>query len=178
MDWDPTTHYQEVAIAERYDHDRFSRLSGRVFNALEKHNIRKAFRSFSRDNVVLDLPCGTGRLAEVLLNDGFRVVGVDISHAMVHVARRRLARFGERFQTRVGDVMQLAQRERKVYDITLCARVLMHFPLEQQIEFLHSVATLTRGAVVFTQSLSTPYHRARRMLKRLAGAQAPANYPI
>ena len=54
----------------------------------------------------------------------------------------------------------------------------MHFPLQHQIQFLHSVATLTRGAVVFTQSLSTPYHRARRAVKQLAGAHAPANYPI
>ena len=178
MDWDPTTHYQDVVIAEKYDQERFGHLAGRVFNALEKHSVRKAFSRFSRDGLVLDLPCGTGRLGEVLLEDGFRIVGVDISPAMVHVAQRRLARFGDRFQTRVADVIELASREQKLYDIALCARVLMHFPLPQQIDFLRSVARLTKAAVVFTQSLSTPYHRARRNVKRLVGAKAPAHYPI
>lgn len=39
MDWDPVTHYKDVAIAERYDQERFSSVPGRVFNALEKFHI-------------------------------------------------------------------------------------------------------------------------------------------
>ncbi|MGH3528193.1 MAG: class I SAM-dependent methyltransferase [Pseudonocardiaceae bacterium] len=38
---------------------------------------------------VLDLGCGTGRLVLVLAGDGHRVVGVDLSAAMVAEARRR-----------------------------------------------------------------------------------------
>ena len=155
MDWDPTTRYQDVEVAEKYDRVRFTRLSGRVFNALEKHNIRNAFASVPRDSTVLDLPCGTGRLAEVLLDSAFKVTGVDISSAMLEVASRRLKRFDDRFETRVADVIELAKRERNQYDVALCARVLMHFPLHEQIEFLKAVATLTRGRVVFTQSNCT-----------------------
>jgi 2-polyprenyl-3-methyl-5-hydroxy-6-metoxy-1,4-benzoquinol methylase len=91
---------------------------------------------------IMDLPCGTGRLAETLLEEGFHVVGVDISAAMLAVAQRKLQRFGSGFETRVGDVRELARHERASYDAALCARVLMHFPLEQQIEFLKSVAAL------------------------------------
>jgi len=178
MDWDPVTHYKEVAVAERYDRERFSSLPGRVFNALEKHNMRKAFRAVSRDQTVLDLPCGTGRFSEVLLEEGFKVIGIDISQAMLEVAKRKLERFGPRFETRVADVRELAKKESKRYDVALCARVLMHFPLEEQISFLRSVAELTRRQVVFTQSLSTPYQRLRRRIKRLLGNQPPAGYPI
>jgi len=178
MDWDPVTHYKEVAVAERYDRERFSSLPGRVFNALEKHNMRKAFRDVSRDQTVLDLPCGTGRFSEVLLEEGFKVIGIDISQAMLEVAKRKLERFGPRFETRVADVRELAKKESQRYDFALCARVLMHFPLEEQISFLRSVAKLTRARVVFTQSLSTPYQRLRRSIKRLLGNQPPAGYPI
>ena len=178
MDWDPVTHYKEVAVAERYDRERFSSLSGRVFNALEKHNMRKAFRAVPREHTVMDLPCGTGRFSEVLLEEGFKVVGVDISQAMLEVAKRKVERFGTRFETRVGDVRELAKQESKVYDVALCARVLMHFPLDEQITFLRSVAKLTRGRVVFTQSLSTPYQRFRRRIKEMLGNQPPAGYPI
>lgn len=178
MDWDPVTHYKEIAVAERYDRERFSRLSGRVFNALEKYHMRRAFRQIPRNAIIMDLPCGTGRFAEVLLEEGFKVVGIDISAAMLEVARRKLQRFGEHFKTRVADVRDLAKQERKCYDVALCARVLMHFPLEEQITFLRSVAELTRGRVVFTQSLSTPYQRFRRRIKRLIGNPPPATYPI
>jgi 2-polyprenyl-3-methyl-5-hydroxy-6-metoxy-1,4-benzoquinol methylase len=179
MDWDPITHYSETAVAERYDRERFSSLAGRVFNALEKRHIRKAFRQVPSAATIADLPCGTGRFAEVLLDEGFRVVvGIDISASMLEVARRKLQRFGTRFEAKVADVRELAKHQRKCYDVALCARVLMHFPLEEQIEFLRSVAELTKGRVVFTQSLSTPYQRLRRRIKRLLGHQAPAMYPI
>lgn len=178
MDWDPVTHYKDVAVAERYDRERFTRLTGRLFNALEKFHIRRAFKDVPRDMTIMDLPCGTGRFAEVLLEEGFKVTGVDISPAMLHVAKRKVERFGDKFESRVADVRELAKQEQKRYDVALCARVLMHFPLEEQIAFLRSVATLTRHKVIFTQSLSTPYHRMRRRLKKLIGNPPPAMFPI
>jgi 2-polyprenyl-3-methyl-5-hydroxy-6-metoxy-1,4-benzoquinol methylase len=178
LDWNPTTHYQDVAVAERYDRERFSSVPGRVFNALEKRELSRAFASVPKTSTVLDLPCGTGRLAETLLDDGFRVVGCDIAAPMLEVARRKLARFGERFQTRVADVRELAEREQGTYDVALCARVLMHFPLDEQITFLRSVARLAKGTVVFSQSLSTPYQRMRRRVKRLLRNATPAVFPI
>jgi 2-polyprenyl-3-methyl-5-hydroxy-6-metoxy-1,4-benzoquinol methylase len=75
-------------------------------------------------------------------------------------------------------VRELARVERGTYDVALCARVLMHFPLDEQIVFLKSVATLTKGTVVFSQSLSTPYQRTRRRIKKLLRNAAPAGYPI
>ena len=178
MDWNPTTHYKDVAVAQRYDSERFSGLAGRVFDALEKRAIRRAFAGILRNAIVMDLPCGTGRLAETLLEQGFHVVGIDISAAMLHVAERKLERFGSRFETLVSDVHELARKQQAVYDVALCARVLMHFPLEEQITFLRSVAHLTKGRVVFTQSLSTPYQRLRRRVKRLLGNPPSAVYPI
>lgn len=178
MDWDPVTHYQEVAIAERYDRERFSSISGRGFNSLEKSVIRAAFRDVPKTARILDLPCGTGRLASALLESGFSVEGVDISAAMLDVAKRKLHSFGDRFTTRVADVHELAKAEPKRYDAALCARVLMHFPLDEQIAFLKSVAQLTKGTVVLTQSLSSPYQRFRRSVKKLIGNQPPANYPL
>lgn len=44
-----------------------------------------------RGGPVLDLGCGTGRLLVPLLRDGFRVVGVDLSSAMLKRAQARLA---------------------------------------------------------------------------------------
>jgi 2-polyprenyl-3-methyl-5-hydroxy-6-metoxy-1,4-benzoquinol methylase len=178
LNWDPATHYQDIAVAERYDRERFSSIAGRVFSALEKSCLRRALADISRNASVVDVPCGTGRLAEVLLQEGFQVTGVDISAAMLDVAVRKLNRFGKRFQVHVADVAQFAEDQPKRYDVALCARVLMHFSLDDQISFLRNAARLARTRVVFTQSFSTPYQRFRRRVKRLLGHPAPAAYPI
>lgn len=178
LEWDPVSHYKDVEIAERYDRVRFSGLSGRVFDALEKYNVRRAFEGIPTTSLVLDLPCGTGRLAETLLERGYRVCGADISPAMLEVAGRKLARFGDRFSILLGDVHDLARERPKSYDCALCARVLMHFPLVEQMRFLRAVTQLCRGAVVFTQSLDTPYQRFRRKAKRPFSSWSPVGHPL
>ncbi|EAR21136.1 class I SAM-dependent methyltransferase [Nitrococcus mobilis] len=177
IDWNPVEHYKDVEVAERYDRERFASVSGRVFDALEKWNIRRAFSGLPDDSLIVDVPCGTGRHAEVLLEQGHRVVGVDVSPAMLEVARRKLSRFGERFRTFVWDARRLAELGER-YDAALCARVLMHFPLSGQVEFLAGVAKATQGRVVFTQSYSTWYQQLRRSVKRVFGHVAPAAYPL
>ncbi len=46
-------------------------------------------RSGVNDGLVVDLGCGTGLLARELLDAGYRVFGVDISEAMIALARER-----------------------------------------------------------------------------------------
>jgi trans-aconitate 2-methyltransferase len=56
---------------------------------------------------VLDAGCGTGRVTEMLLAraPGIRVVALDASPEMIGVARRRLARWGERTSFVQGDLL-------------------------------------------------------------------------
>jgi 2-polyprenyl-3-methyl-5-hydroxy-6-metoxy-1,4-benzoquinol methylase len=176
-DWDANIHYQADDVAGRYDAERFSTLAGRVFNDRERRLVVGAFAGLSRGSRIADVPCGTGRLAEPLLAAGFRVHGMDISGQMLGVASRRLARFGATFTTEVADAKKLSAGA-GTFDGVLCARVLMHFELPEQIEFLRGVAKLTRGIVVINHSYDSPFQRLRRKLKRLLGHQAPARHPI
>ena|SRR5665213_2547753 len=175
--WDPTAHYLDQAVAEDYDRERFSSRAADIYLALERHYLRKAFAGLKPGTLILDAPCGTGRLAKVLLDAGYEVVGADISPAMLKVAQRRLASYGGKFTTVVCDARELATLGRR-FEAALCARVLMHFPLEDQIKFLGGVAAVTDGRVVFTQCFDSAYQRFRRSLKRLMRHQEPANYPI
>jgi len=176
-DWNPVEHYKDIEIAERYDAERFTSLAGRIFDALEKRNIREAFCDLPVSARIVDVPCGTGRLAEVLLDCGYHVTGIDVSPAMLEVARRKLARFGNRFSAQVCDARVLGGLG-KSFDAALCARVLMHFPLSEQITFLGNVAAVTSGRIVFTQSYDSPYQRSRRRLKQLLRHQRSTSYPI
>jgi SAM-dependent methyltransferase len=58
---------------------------------------------------ILDLPSGYGRHAALLARRGFRVVGVDLSIAMLAEARRRSTK-GPRLRFRRGDMRRIAYR--------------------------------------------------------------------
>ena len=58
---------------------------------------------------ILDLPCGYGRHAALLARRGFRVVGVDLSIAMLAEARRRSTE-GPRLRFRRGDMRRITYR--------------------------------------------------------------------
>jgi len=46
-------------------------------------------RSGTREGLIVDLGCGTGLLARELIDDGYDVFGIDISEAMIEIARMR-----------------------------------------------------------------------------------------
>ena len=174
---DPYEHYKQVRVAESYDRDRFSSIPGAIFDKLEKKRVLEAFLDLPKEATIIDAPCGTGRLAEALLEAGYRVFGMDISPAMLHVASRKLARYGDRFQTILGDLREFTEGNRR-FDAALCARLLMHVPLEEQIALLSNVARLSSRVVVFDQSLDSPYQRLRRLVKKGLRHQRPAAYPV
>ena len=177
MMWDPTEHYRDANVAEEYDAIRFFKLSGRFFNFLEKRVILRGFAGLPRGDKIVDIPCGTGRLAEPLLEAGYLVHGMDISDEMLTVARRRPTRFRSAFTTEVADAREL-QKPDELFDAALCARVLMHFDLEEQTNFLSGVAKLVSKRVVINQSLSSPYQRFRRAIKRVLQHQPSAQHPV
>ena len=59
---------------------------------------------------ILDVPCGYGRHAAALARRGFRVVGVDLSRAMIAEGRRRFTE-GPRLRLQRADMRRLAYRE-------------------------------------------------------------------
>lgn len=177
MNWNPNEHYKNEGVAADYDAVRFSSAAGRVFNRWEKQTIEKCFVKVEKGRTLVDIPCGTGRLAETLLLQGYLVHGMDISNEMLEVGRKRLERFGSGFSSEVVDARNLPH-DAKSYDGALCARVLMHFPLDQQIQFLAGVAQLSDRIVVINHSYDSPYQRFRRGVKRLMGHQPSARFPV
>jgi trans-aconitate 2-methyltransferase len=65
------------------------------------------------DETVLDAGCGSGGVTELLLGrlPQGRVIGVDGSRAMIDQARSNLARWGDRVDLRVGDLVELQLAE-------------------------------------------------------------------
>ncbi|MDE1902410.1 MAG: class I SAM-dependent methyltransferase [Alphaproteobacteria bacterium] len=175
--WDPTRHYQDAAVADDYDRARFSSLAGRLFNFLDRRAVRHALADLPAGSTLADMPCGTGRLTDVALTLGFSVHGIDIAPAMLAVARRRLAAFGDRFTTAVADIRSLDPARR--FDVVLSARFLMHFPPDEQRSLITALARRARRRLVLTHGIDTALHRGRRALKRATGLfQNPAAFPV
>lgn len=175
--WDPTRHYQDAAIADGYDRTRFSSLAGRLFNFLDRRAVRRALADLPANSTLADMPCGTGRLADIALTLGFSVHGVDIAPAMLAVARRRLAAFGNRFTTAVADIRSVDPTRR--FDAVLSARFLMHFPPDEQQTLIEALGRPARRRLVLTHGIDTALHRRRRAVKRATGwFQNPAAFPV
>lgn len=161
-------YYQDSGVARTYDGDRFTGLAGRTLNRLEKRALLHLLQptiARSMSSLVLDAPCGTGRVTEWLLESGFNVIGVDISGPMIDVARSRCARFGNRVRFARMDLENLALPGCSV-DLVTCVRLFHHLDTEQRGRILQELGRVSRDAVVVNVSLSTPFYRWRRRLKR------------
>jgi trans-aconitate methyltransferase len=62
-----------------------------------------------KDGWILDLGCGSGLIAQMVLDEkpAARIFGIDSSAAMLDLAGDRLARYGERVKLTEGDLMSL-----------------------------------------------------------------------
>jgi SAM-dependent methyltransferase len=78
------------------------------------------------DGPVVELAVGTGRVAiPIVERTGRRVIGIDVSTAMIEVARARAAGAGVDLELRVGDMRELALEEPT--DLVICPfRAMLH----------------------------------------------------
>jgi SAM-dependent methyltransferase len=176
MTFDVRTEYQDTQEAEQYDARRFRSLSGRVFQWAERRALRRALARVSPVGCLLDAPCGTGRLIDLFLRRGARVIGADISAQMIAVARRRTAGWDGRVAFARMDFLRVPLRSEAV-DAVLCVRFLPHVPPAERVEMLRELARVSRRWVVLTLSISTPWHRLRRAIKAWLGHWKPVRHP-
>ncbi len=114
------TKWQAARAGERYTHERWrserrrQRDPGMVAALLDEH------LSTRRGALLLDAPCGTGRLFATLAGHG-RTVGLDVSSSMLAQARHAPARA----ELLLGDVRRLPFRDAS-FDAVVCCRLLHH----------------------------------------------------
>jgi ubiquinone/menaquinone biosynthesis C-methylase UbiE len=101
------THVLEAEAVRRF-YDRFgSRQDRQAFYEDAALDVVTQHGAFAEAGAVFELGCGTGRFAERLLAHELqaeaRYLGIDLSSTMVTLARRRLARFGDRVGVRESD---------------------------------------------------------------------------
>ena len=167
------TAYKAPSVAEGYDGVRFTRTFGKLYNRLELHAFEVALRWVKPGSSVLDLACGTGRIAERLNAHHLNVFAVDISFAMVEVSRAKLGSTS----LLVNADAEALPFQNASFDWVVSARLFGHVPPYARPCILAEVARVTRCGAVIAFYLLNPATRARRFLRSF-GHVDPEWHPL
>jgi 2-polyprenyl-3-methyl-5-hydroxy-6-metoxy-1,4-benzoquinol methylase len=121
----------------------------------EARSIRRALASVPQGSHVLDLPCGAGRLLDILVGSGYRVTCADCSEHMTRMARRRWEAIRSNFELTLQqpdfatrDVMHTGYPDGH-FDAVICNRLFHHFrESEIRIRALSELRRISRGPVI------------------------------
>jgi ubiquinone/menaquinone biosynthesis C-methylase UbiE len=171
------TAYQSQEAAETYDQIRFKSLKGRLADKREKEIIGKLLSDLPEGSLVLDLACGTGRITEFLLSEGYRVCGADISQEMLKVAQQRLGSFGELFSLRQTEAENLPFEE-KFFDSATCIKLLGHVPPQARVKILQEIRRVTKGPFIVAYYMSGPIANTKRRIRKFLTGNKALWFPI
>lgn len=177
MTFDPRTEYQDIDTAEQYDMKRFSTISGKLFQWAERRDLQRIVRKIPAGSLLMDAPCGTGRLLPLYLSEGHKILGVDISGEMIQVARRRTAQWNGKTNFSRMDFVQIPLVDRSV-DTVFSIRFLPHFPPQERVQMLREFSRVSRQRVVISVSVSNAWMRFRRKIKGWLGHDKPVRNPV
>lgn len=159
--------YQSKSYAAHYDHARYGGILGRIKNWNTLSTIGKALKEIGKGSSMLDVPCGTGRLAPLVLENGFRWIGADISFEMMEVAREKTASF----RNAIGNVRLESERmpfKTNSIDCVASIRFIYHVPTrEGRIAILRELGRISREWVMIDYNYPNPLKAMYRRLGHL-----------
>jgi ubiquinone/menaquinone biosynthesis C-methylase UbiE len=155
--------YSQKQVVKKYDHWRFGGKSGDFVNFKELSITKELLER--NNGRILDIPCGTGRLAKFLLqrNPQLNITGADYSYEMLNLARN--AEYKNLVQV---DAFQLLFRE-GFFDCIISLRFIFHYK-DISPFFREAARTLKKGGVlIFDTYKWSPYQILGIFFKRYRG---------
>ena len=138
--------YQSDTVAASYEEKRFSG-GGRLIDRREKRAVLDALEPLDGQEV-LEIACGTGRFTVMLAERGADVTGIDISAAMLALARENasVAGVGDHLEFARGDAGRLPFPD-DAFDTVIAVRF-FHLA-DTPASFLSEMARVARKTVFF-----------------------------
>ncbi len=152
--------------AERYERRRYGGFTRRLNLRMLERALARALQGVPPNGLVLDAPCGTGILAGFLRRRGFRVLGADISRAMLEVAHRRTIAVGH-----VRADIEAPPFRTGAIDAVVSSRFMMHLPPEARPRIMRTMAGVTTGPLVATFCHPYTVKSFLRALRRMLGSK-------
>ncbi len=163
--------YQDTTVAQRYETSRFSGLTGKLGNWLDRRAVHALLSAHLPPGArVLDLPAGTGRFLD-LLAPRYTITGADVSLEMLGQARRRNAQVdGATFAQADATRLPFAT---DAFDCVMSIRFLGHLPDDVRRRAFAEMARVSRAYVLIEACLNAPIPRATRRLRRRLTGRRP-----
>lgn len=160
--------YRDAKVAGEYDTIRYRGVfRGTMKQRLHERTLRAAFEGLPKGATLLDVPVGTGRFTNFLVEEGYRVVGADISPEMIAEAKRKVAGTPENLLGfPVCSVEALPFRDKSV-DCTLTVRFMHLVPLEMWPAIFRELARVAKTRVVLCVNIDK--FALKFIARRLAG---------
>jgi ubiquinone/menaquinone biosynthesis C-methylase UbiE len=165
MTYSAKTVYRDDRIATVYEQRRFRNWPGRLAGDLEKSKMLAGLKQLGMPHnaVILDVPAGTGRLTNAAIDDGYQVIGVDVSSAMLRqgFVLHGLGNVQSFVGAVAGDIESLPLNDRSV-DAVMCLRLMGHLPAEAKQKALREMLRVARVGVVVMFVRRTTFLRLKR----------------
>jgi SAM-dependent methyltransferase len=174
--------YQDCTYARRYltayaRPFRLKTLAARIIATLERRHVARALRECQPPPaLLLDMPCGTGKLAKVLTTMETEVVGADLSMAMMALARGAYP--ASRFR---GFACGSAERLpfcTAAFDTAVCLRLMHLVPPATRRNMMKELARVTSRHVIVSFGVLTSFQLLRLKIRRAIFRGTPAPYPV
>ncbi len=168
-----------------YERRRYSGLDQRLVDRRERSIVRTLLAAAlkqarergpngevqSLPPLVLDIPCGYGRLSVLALEQGVRLVAGDISYNMVERALQNLGGLGSAQHKVAGIVADLTKGlpfRGGAFDAALVMRLFHHLQRsEDRRDVLAELARVARGPVVLSFYRTNRLHVLQRKLRKI-----------
>src|SRR3972149_629120 len=144
-------HYQSDSVASKDDDIRFTKLSHRLRNRRKLDAVQKAIAA-ARDlgweiKSVVDIPCGTGRVFPLFLNNEITFTGADLSGEMMTVAKKRFGQSGL-MQGMVRCDAEFLPFKNKSIDSVVSIRFMFHIPESVRHNILREMTRISKGCLI------------------------------
>jgi SAM-dependent methyltransferase len=147
-----------------YEERRFGRSRrGRRMNRFERETARSVLSTLPSNSLVLDIPCGTGRFKDMIIEQGHRYVGMDLNF---EAAQCSLQRLETAWPTVQASIFNLPLASNSV-DFILSVRMLHHLKGEEVLRVLKEISRVAPQALVTFYNRWTWRVQRRRFSPRI-----------
>ncbi|MFH1740024.1 MAG: class I SAM-dependent methyltransferase [bacterium] len=142
-------HYPAFNNPEEYlQRRRGAFLSGMLKRAAERYALYRCFRDIGNISLMIDAPCGPGRLFHYWQKRCDTVLGVDLSDNMLQAANAELKKLALSGQVIKGDAFNLSSYVRQGADLVASIRFCYYFPRPTRVVLLQALAAASNQYVL------------------------------
>ena len=156
---------------------KFKNIRSRIIATREKTIIKKFLAKILKNNsIIIDIPCGTGKLGEVLNQFAIKILAADISLPMMILAKEEY--LPNKF---IGFLRCDAQKiplKDETIDIVICLRLFQRIPKNIRINILKEFYRISKNYLIISYSYSSPFQKIRRRIRKFYDKENPIFFSL